>query len=72
MPKLPEGWSQMELRDLLPESAIKEITKLYNKHQLTIAELKRICAKHKEALLAKEVDDRFLAYALAHSLGIYT
>jgi hypothetical protein len=61
---------QVKLGDLLPHSTLTLIYAEHHRGTLTIAKLKDYTRMHRAELLTKGVDADYLAYLLAHMLGV--
>lgn len=61
---------QVRLDELLPDEMINEIMRAGKRGTLTIAWLKDFLGQHREMLEAKGVLPEYLAYVIAHQLGI--
>lgn len=60
----------VSLKALLPQDALDAIERRHAAGLLTIRELKDICHKYATHLDAKGVDPNYLAYFIAHALGV--
>lgn len=70
--KIPTGWRKVRLEDVLHPRMLEELAQAYNRDDLTMAELRRLCAVPE---YAKHMEERgllpsFCPYWLAHHLKV--
>ena len=55
----------VQLRELLPDEALAEITLLIREGRCDVENVKHVTARYKAALLARGIDSEYLAHAIA-------